>query len=108
MTAPFRIWTAHCGILNAEDIVNEEWTRIQKAAGLRSFSGRTACDLVCDMDGHLWILDTCNEAHHVDKLKYLASPLPADGRLRSALQSIATLSASECGLAPEMARKALE
>ncbi len=108
MTALFRIWTAHSGVLNTEDIVREEWTRMQEAAGFQSVSGRSACDLLCDMDGHLWIIDTCDGAHHVDHLKYLASPLPADERLRSVLQSIASLSAPECGLAPEMARKALE
>ena len=72
MTHLWKLWSKDHGIISVIDLDDQQWLEIQAAAQFSPGTGRRANDLVANDLGHLYLVDTCDEAHHVNPLLFVA------------------------------------
>lgn len=76
MSRPFfRVWHHKHGVMAVDDVAKNLWDEMQADAGLHPVSGKRAMEILCDPQGNLFILDTCNGAHCVNQSKWVGIPL---------------------------------
>jgi hypothetical protein len=68
----FDLWSHKDGVIQMTDITSEQWAEVCAAAKFHDVSGRRADTLLSDERGLLVLIDTCDEAHQVDPLKFVA------------------------------------
>jgi hypothetical protein len=63
------------GVMEVDNVTGKLWDEIQADANLGPVAGLRAMEILCDPQGNLFILDTCNGAHCVNQSKWVGVPL---------------------------------